>query len=129
MTSLKWLYSAVIGFFGCGLLLVVCLLAKKNPPVDPDHARDEVTMDHIGRVTDLAGAFHAATGLWPRSKWDIFADAKDTNIFYDGWGFEFHFISNTNAPDALWIESYGADDKFGGQGTNSDWIVPLGKAQ
>lgn len=81
-----------------------------------------VTMDHMEQLSYLCSEYNRLNGFWPNSSGALTRIILITNssIFNDAWGNPIVFRVATNPNPALWLISYGADGKPGGNGTNAD---------
>jgi hypothetical protein len=78
----------------------------------------------ILNMTQLAAAcreYRRLTGAWPTQYSQIrsLVPATPPWIFRDGWGREIRLLAHTNAPNTIWLESYGATGVRGGTGSNA----------
>ena len=113
---------AVIAFVG-GILLLVGMLRISPTTSTPD----DVTFERLAGLSDACKEFRRHVGTWPPNL-SILTNViriPGSNIIADGWGHAIVLRTHTNAPGEMWLISYGADGKPGGEGYNADFAMEV----
>lgn len=114
------------GLFACAVLCVHLVFPHvRTPPLELTEA--DVTCERIDKFAEACEAYQRFAGTWPTSVACVRAvvPLNDTNIFFDGWGREINMRFYKDAPNALWLISYGADGLPGGSGAAADILEAL----
>ena len=108
------------------IVIVVLLWRAAFRPAPPMDAED-VTVMHIGQLAEACKDYRQQMGSWPASISQLRGGSNSLpgKTFYDGWGHEIKLVIHTNLPNSVSIESYGADGRIGGLGSNADTFMQL----
>jgi hypothetical protein len=115
--------GTMVAFATIGVSLYVGPWARRLTPRD----ERQITIVNISLAAAAAEDYRRVAGQWPTTLSQIptAIPISHPNIFTDGWGRPMVLLLHTNAPNTIWIESYGGDGLLGGYGTNADVVMEL----
>jgi hypothetical protein len=113
------------------VVLIFCCLAEiaKRDSSKEMPTKREVTADHLVKLSFIINDYRRLNGGWPTSMALLYNKVPDTNIFLDGWGRQIIIVCLTNAPNLLWLESYGTNGLLPGHPRKAEVVVQLGGAK
>jgi hypothetical protein len=77
-------------------------------------------------LTPLCRKYHSLSRKWPSGTFDLqrlgLLGAKQLGVGLDGWGNPIRFVTSSNAPGSLWLESSGPSGSPGGNSPNAGMV-------